>query len=897
MWTAHRNQAKASASLGSAAGVSDATLMVARWLSDGADHVDPVQSARQRDTLAHALPSTSATLLSDFERSVYRVGGAEAFADEVASTAQEWQATGRLKPAVISETGRVAGDNTEAPARADGSREAAKIVQTSIGIITGVPGTVVVHVRHATGLMAGDRSGTSDPYVKVTLGSRSEKTGTVKRTLNPRFDWAMRFAFESLDAALEQNAAFAVYDWDPPTLTDPLGIDDLIGRATVNLLQHRALLAAGNLVDLELVLNDGQSTPARLYIGLQWTPDTTSSDTPSQPTLLSPPRESFEAVRSKFYSLSRSTCTAFAPAAAPAAALAPEAAPARASAGIPAPQPKQPGKISLHVSHATGLMAGDRSGTSDPYVKVTLGSRSEKTGTVKRTLNPRFDWAMRFAFESLDAALEQNAAFAVYDWDPPTLTDPLGIDDLIGRATVNLLQHRTALAAGGPVDLEVILKDGQSTPARLYIHLKWTLDTTPQPGTVVVHVRHATGLMAGDRSGTSDPYVKVTLGSRSEKTGTVKRTLNPRFDWAMRFAFESLDAALEQNAAFAVYDWDPPTLTDPLGIDDLIGRATVELQQHRAPLAAEEPVDLEVILIDKQSTPARLHVTFEWCPAEALDVPKVEIPPPTRQHVNTPRQLTRTETIGVPIAVRPASPPADNLDLLEYASLALCCLSYAMCLLALLALLTYATRGSPVALPPAPPLPPLPSPLWPPVAPGKTARVPPPSPLPSPLPFVATSATSFAPSAIAAASAIAASAGPAAAAPVAAAAAAFPLSAGEGGGGEGGGGQKPSVGAGGSGVGGEGGGGEGGGGHASGEGSGQGGGGQGGGGQGGGGQGGGEGGGGQSGGQGGGGQGGGEGGGGQDGVGQVGGESGGGGGGGKGGGGGGGGGGGRGGWG
>ena len=53
-------------------------------------------------------------LLSDFERSVYRVGGAEAFADEVASTAREWQATGRLTPAVISETGRehVAGDNT-----------------------------------------------------------------------------------------------------------------------------------------------------------------------------------------------------------------------------------------------------------------------------------------------------------------------------------------------------------------------------------------------------------------------------------------------------------------------------------------------------------------------------------------------------------------------------------------------------------------------------------------------------------------------------------------------------------------------------------------------------------------------------------------------------------------
>ena len=756
------------------AGVSDATLKVARWLSDEADHVDPVQSGRQRDTLAHALPSTSATVRVSDATTLKVARWLSAGADPIAplknatptssTTAAAsisgittlkllWPSDGAepvpaastvaIAATPVGECGpdkfmdRVGG--AEAPARAEESREAAKIVQMmivdSFNADTGGPGTFVVHVRHATGLKAGDRSGTSDPYVKVTLGKRTQMTGTVKRTLNPRFDREMYFAFESLDAALEQNAAFAVYDWDPPTLTDPLGIDDLIGRATVNLQQHRALLAAGNLVDLELVLNDGQATPARLYIGLQWTPDTTSSDTPAPPTLLSPPKESFEAVRSKFYSLSR--ITTFAPAAAPAAALAPAAAPAEASAGIPAPQPKQPGKILLHVSHATGLKAGDRSGTSDPYVKVTLGKRTQKTGTVKRTLNPRFDWAMGFAFESLDAALEEIAMFAVYDWDPPTLTDPLGIDDLIGRATLNLQQHRAPLAAGGPVDLEVILNDGQSTPARLNIRLEWTPDTTPRPGTIVVHVRHATGLKAGDRSGTSDPYVKVTLGKRTQKTGTVKRTLNPRFDWAMGFAFESLDAALEEIAMFAVYDWDPPTLTDPLGIDDLIGRATVNLQQHRAPLAVEEPVNLELALNDGQSTPARLYVTFEWSPAEALDVPKVEIPPPTRQHANTPRQLTRTETIGVSIAVRPASSPADKTDLKEYATLILCCLSYAMCLLAWL---TYATRGSPVALPPAPPHSPLPSLQWPPVAPGKTARAPPPSPLPPPLPSVATSA-------------------------------------------------------------------------------------------------------------------------------------------------------------
>lgn len=40
--------------------------------------------------------------LSDFERSMYRIGGAEAFASEVASTARVWQSTGRLSENTVS---------------------------------------------------------------------------------------------------------------------------------------------------------------------------------------------------------------------------------------------------------------------------------------------------------------------------------------------------------------------------------------------------------------------------------------------------------------------------------------------------------------------------------------------------------------------------------------------------------------------------------------------------------------------------------------------------------------------------------------------------------------------------------------------------------------------------
>jgi len=40
--------------------------------------------------------------LSEFERSMYRIGGAEAFASEVASTARVWQSTGRLSENTVS---------------------------------------------------------------------------------------------------------------------------------------------------------------------------------------------------------------------------------------------------------------------------------------------------------------------------------------------------------------------------------------------------------------------------------------------------------------------------------------------------------------------------------------------------------------------------------------------------------------------------------------------------------------------------------------------------------------------------------------------------------------------------------------------------------------------------
>ena len=59
--------------------------------------------------------------LSDFERSMYRIGGAEAFASEVASTARVWQSTGRLSEnTVAGETAALDGPSSDTYGDEDG---------------------------------------------------------------------------------------------------------------------------------------------------------------------------------------------------------------------------------------------------------------------------------------------------------------------------------------------------------------------------------------------------------------------------------------------------------------------------------------------------------------------------------------------------------------------------------------------------------------------------------------------------------------------------------------------------------------------------------------------------------------------------------------------------------
>ena len=70
------------------------------------------------------------------------------------------------------------------------------------------------------------------------------------------------------------------------------------------------------------------------------------------------------------------------------------------------------GRLRVKVLAGRNLPSGDINGSSDPYVKVSLGSVTFKTKTIKHTLNPY--WNETFLFENANPY--ESLVFVVMDW-------------------------------------------------------------------------------------------------------------------------------------------------------------------------------------------------------------------------------------------------------------------------------------------------------------------------------------------------------------------------------------------------------------------------------------------------------------------------------------------------
>lgn len=253
------------------------------------------------------------------------------------------------------------------------------------------------------------------------------------------------------------------------------------------------------------------------------------------------------------------------------------------------------GQLLVHVVSASGLLAADRNGLSDPYCKVAVGRVEKKTRIIYRNLNPTWDQSFYFDVRNRD----KEVKLRIYDWDKYSKDDFLGMlsipitpliegersmtvtkevvsenrkrePGLSGTMTVNL----SFLPSGEQQSLGT--EDKLAVPENSNPHLSYVL------GLIIVS---ATDLEAKDSNGFSDPYCKASVSNKTKSTPYINKTLNPIWQHKMTlyapalFFLAATDALathseiqdLQDDLVLTLYDHDFGSA------DDFLGYARVQL--------------------------------------------------------------------------------------------------------------------------------------------------------------------------------------------------------------------------------------------------------------------------------------------------------------------------------
>lgn len=110
------------------------------------------------------------------------------------------------------------------------------------------------------------------------------------------------------------------------------------------------------------------------------------------------------------------------------------------------------GTMRVHLTHASGLRAGDLSGLSDPYMVISYAGHKEKSAVVLQTLNPTFDWHFIFDFSSVSEAYGETIFIEAWD------QDTIKYSDKIGHGSLEFGEHANALESGQCVECVAALE-------------------------------------------------------------------------------------------------------------------------------------------------------------------------------------------------------------------------------------------------------------------------------------------------------------------------------------------------------------------------------------------------------------------------------------------------------
>ncbi|XP_011057575.1 PREDICTED: multiple C2 and transmembrane domain-containing protein 1 isoform X6 [Acromyrmex echinatior] len=386
-----------------------------------------------------------------------------------------------------------------------------------------------LHIRRGANLVAMDRCGASDPYVKVKCSGRLlHKSRTVHRDLNPVWD-------ESVTLPIEdpfQPLTIKVFDYD-------WGLqDDFMGAALLDLTQ----LDLGHSQDITLELKD--PVRPKQHLGEIYLTATLWPRNQQE-------KEQYFQRTNRLADVNR-----------------------RLKSQI------WSSVVTIVLVEAKNLLPMDIDGLSDPYVKFRLGTEKYKSKVVNKTLNPI--WLEQFDLHLYeDPYLGQELEVTVWDRDRSHQ------DDLMGKTMIDLatLERETThrlwreledgsgnifllLTISGTTASETIsdLAIHEETPIeQAQLVQRYSITNTLQRirdvGHLTVKVYRAQGLAAADLGGKSDPFCVLELVNSRLQTQTEYKTLTPNWQKIFTFNVKDINSVLEVT----VYDEDRDHKVEFLG--------------------------------------------------------------------------------------------------------------------------------------------------------------------------------------------------------------------------------------------------------------------------------------------------------------------------------------------
>ncbi|KAI5061768.1 hypothetical protein GOP47_0024273 [Adiantum capillus-veneris] len=221
--------------------------------------------------------------------------------------------------------------------------------------------------------------------------------------------------------------------------------------------------------------------------------------------------------------------------------------------------------LRVTVMEGKNLAAKDRTGKSDPYVRLRYGKVERKTKIVKQDLNPL--WRQSYEFPELGNG--EHLQLKCFDADYLN-------DENLGSARINL----EGLEDGVVRDVWIPLEKINTGEIRLLIEAytsesqaETSQGETQEPsmdfqrGLLEVVILEARDLIAADLRGTSDPFVVLHYGDTKSTTKVLYKTLHPQW----KESFEMSDSGKPLKLSVKDYNAVLPDVN--------IGRCVVEYEQ------------------------------------------------------------------------------------------------------------------------------------------------------------------------------------------------------------------------------------------------------------------------------------------------------------------------------